>query len=407
MSPRACQSYAFLAIRLAISVGQARPKPRSQPRKFGLFVAISARIHPSPKESLRLDDSDDFDNPAVARQSAKIVHRQMRLKGELGWMFTVARFLLIILLAGIGPLLARNAGRTDASRAASMIDNTPSGTLNPQPLPPLANSNAPNLPAKELFARKVTPLPGPVRPIGSYANGCLAGAVTLPITGATWQVMRLSRDRNWGTPRLVKFITRLGENSKKVGWNGLLIGDMAQPRGGPMINGHSSHQIGLDVDIWFKPMPDHVLSPEEREMDPAVNVVAPDGLDVDHKVWTSAYTEVVKTAAEDPSVTRIFVNAAIKKEMCSEAGTDRRWLAKVRPWWGHSEHFHIRLACPDYRECKGQPPVPAGDGCGHALDSWFRPSILHPPPPKVPPKPKPPLTLAKLPVACRAVVMTP
>jgi penicillin-insensitive murein endopeptidase len=331
----------------------------------------------------------------------------MRLKGELGWMFTVARFLLIILLAGIGPLLARNAGRTDASRAASTIDNTPSGTLNPQPLPPLANSNAPNLPAKELFARKVTPLPGPVRPIGSYANGCLAGAVTLPITGPTWQVMRLSRDRNWGTPRLVKFITRLGENSKKVGWNGLLIGDMAQPRGGPMINGHSSHQIGLDVDIWFKPMPDHVLSREEREMDTAVNVVAPDGLDVDHKVWTSAYTEVVKTAAEDPSVTRIFVNAAIKKEMCSEAGTDRRWLAKVRPWWGHSEHFHIRLACPDYRECKGQPPVPAGDGCGHALDSWFRPSILHPPPPKVPPKPKPPLTLAKLPVACRAVVMTP
>jgi penicillin-insensitive murein endopeptidase len=112
--------------------------------------------------------------------------------------------------------------------------------------------------------------------------GCLAGAVTLPITGPTWQVMRLSRDRNWGTPRLVNFIKRLGDNAKKVGWNGVLIGDMAQPRGGPMINGHSSHQIGLDVDIWFKPMPDHVLSQEEREMNPAVNVVAPDGLDVDH-----------------------------------------------------------------------------------------------------------------------------
>ena len=224
----------------------------------------------------------------------------------------------------------------------------------------------------------MTPLPGPVRPIGSYANGCLAGAVTLPITGPTWQVMRLSRDRNWGTPRLVKFIKRLGDNAKKVSWNGLLIGDMAQPRGGPMINGHSSHQIGLDVDIWFKPMPDHVLSREEREMDPAVNVVSPDGVDVDHKVWTSAYTEVVKTAAEDPSVTRIFVNAAIKKELCSEAGTDRRWLAKVRPWWGHSEHFHIRLACPDYRECKGQPPVPTGDGCGHALE--FVVQAVHPAP---------------------------
>src|SRR5262252_5724746 len=88
-------------------------------------------------------------------------------------MSTVTRVLLIILLAGIGPLLAQNGGRTDSSRAASTIDNTPPGTLNPQPLPRLANPNAPNLPAKELFARKVTPLPGPVRPIGSYANGCL------------------------------------------------------------------------------------------------------------------------------------------------------------------------------------------------------------------------------------------
>jgi murein endopeptidase len=30
---------------------------------------------------------------------------------------------------------------------------------------------------------------------------------------------------------------------------GLLIGDMSQPRDGPMLYGHSSHQIGLDVDI--------------------------------------------------------------------------------------------------------------------------------------------------------------
>ena len=322
-------------------------------------------------------------------------------------MPTVARFLFNYFADCCWASNAQDAGGTDSSRASSTIDHTPPGTLNPEPLPPLANPNAPNLPAKELFARKLTPLPGSTRPIGSYANGCLAGAVTLPITGPTWQVMRLSRDRNWGTPRLVKFIERLGDNAKKVGWNGLLIGDMAQPRGGPMISGHSSHQIGLDVDIWFKPMPAHVLSREEREMEPAVNVVAPDGRDVDHKVWTPAYTEVVKTAAKDPSVTRIFVNAAIKKEMCSEAGRDRAWLAKVRPWWGHSEHFHVRLACPNDAECKGQPPVPTADGCGYALDSWFKPSILHPPPPKVPPKPKPPLTLAKMPAACRTVVMKP
>jgi penicillin-insensitive murein endopeptidase len=321
-------------------------------------------------------------------------------------MSALIRFCLIVLAAGIGPALAQDADTTP--RAASTVDTTPAGTLNPTPLPPLSDPNSPKVPAKELFARKLTPLPGSARAIGSYADGCMAGAVDLPISGPTWQVMRLSRNRNWGNPELIKFIERLGNNAKKAGWSGLLIGDMAQPRGGPMISGHASHQIGLDADIWFTPMPDHVLSREEREMDGAVNMVAPDGLDVDHKVWTPTRTALVKATAEDPEVVRIFVNAAIKKEMCSEAGTDRAWLAKVRPWWGHAEHFHVRLVCPaDSPQCKGQPPVPAGDGCGHALDYWFKPSILHPPPPKVPPKPSSPLTLAGLPPACRPVVMAP
>lgn len=313
--------------------------------------------------------------------------------------------LLLLILFGIGHPLAPTPA---AAQEIQELDPTPPGTLNPEPLPPLANPNAPSTPAKELFARKLMPSPGRARPIGAYARGCLAGAVALPVDGPTWQVMRLSRNRNWGTPRLVAFIERLGANAKKVGWNGLLIGDMAQPRGGPMISGHSSHQIGLDVDIWFTPMPDHVLSREAREFDAAVNVVASDLTDVDPKVWTPAHTAVVRAAAEDSAVTRIFVNAAIKKEMCSEAGPDRGWLAKVRPWWGHSEHFHVRLSCPpDSPECKPQPPVPAGDGCGHALDFWFKPSVLHPPPPAVPSKPKPGITLADLPAACRAVVMAP
>jgi penicillin-insensitive murein DD-endopeptidase len=322
-------------------------------------------------------------------------------------MRTLVLAAAILLITGPGPALAQDAAAS-AQNPADMIDPTPPGTLNPQPLPPLADPNSPSTPAKELFARKLTPLPGPARPIGSYADGCLAGGVALPITGPTWQVMRLSRNRNWGTPRLVRFIERLGTNAKKAGWNGLLIGDMSQPRGGPMISGHSSHQIGLDVDIWFTPMPDHVLSREEREMDGAATMVAPDLTDVDAKLWNPAHMAVVRAAAEDPIVTRIFVNAAIKKEMCKEAGPDRAWLAKVRPWWGHAEHFHVRLACPpDDRECQNQPPVPEGDGCGHALDFWFKESILHPPPPKVPPKPKRQLTLAGLPKACKQVVTAP
>jgi penicillin-insensitive murein DD-endopeptidase len=291
---------------------------------------------------------------------------------------------------------------------ADSPDPTPPGTLNAVPLPPLADPNDPALPARELFGRMTKPFAGPARAFGGYADGCLQGAVELPITGPAWQVMRLSRNRNWGHPKLISFLERFATKAKSV-WNGLLVGDMSQPRGGPMLSGHTSHQIGLDADIWFKPMPDHVLSREEREFDSAINMVAPDRLGVDHAVWTPARTELLHIAAEDPVVSRIFVNAAIKKQMCKEAGLSRAWLAKIRPWFGHAEHFHIRINCPaDSPECKPQPPVEADEGCGHELDYWFSEHVLHHEfPPEEPGKPKPGLTLAKLPHACRRVVMSP
>jgi penicillin-insensitive murein endopeptidase len=296
---------------------------------------------------------------------------------------------------------------TAAAHAQANADPTPQGTLTPAPLPPLADPNSPTTPAKELFARKTEPSAGPARSIGGYADGCLAGGAALPISGPNWQVMRLSRNRNWGNPALVTFLERFAAHAKHE-WNGLLVGDMSQPRGGPMISGHASHQVGLDADIWFTPMPDHVLTREEREMNGATNVVAPSGLTVDDKVWAHNYMELIRTAAQDPATTRIFVNAAIKKQICSEAGSDRAWLSKVRPWWGHAEHFHVRIACPaDSPQCKPQAPPDPGDGCGHELDFWFKDSTLHPKPPATPSPPKPPVTLAALPPACKQVVQAP
>src|SRR5215510_8571674 len=84
-----------------------------------------------------------------------------------------------------------------APQVASAQDK---GTLNPQPLPPLAKPDDPAIPAKELFGRRTAPAHLQTRTIGFYSKGCLAGAVALPINGATWQVMRLSRNRNWGHP---------------------------------------------------------------------------------------------------------------------------------------------------------------------------------------------------------------
>jgi penicillin-insensitive murein endopeptidase len=300
----------------------------------------------------------------------------------------------------LAPLLAAALLGADASAQDK-------GSVNPPPLPPI-NPADPKTPAKEIFGRKLTPFPMQARSIGFYTAGCLAGAVVLPINGRNWQVMRLSRNRNWGHPTLISFLERLAANARKAGWSGLLVGDMAQARGGPMRTGHLSHQIGLDADIWLTPMPNRELTREEREEMPATMIVAPDRLDVDPKVWTPAHLGVIRTAAQDPDVERVLVNAAIKKALCREATGDRSWLHKVRPWWGHDYHFHVRIGCPkDSPDCKSQPEAPVGEGCGKELDYWFSDAVLHPKPPAVPPKPKPPMTLANLPPACRSIALAP
>jgi len=283
------------------------------------------------------------------------------------------------------------------------------GTLNPKPLPPLAHPDSPNTPAKELFGRKTEPtVQLQTRTIGFYAKGCLAGAQALPVNGPTWQVMRLSRNRNWGHPNLVRFLERLADQAPKTGWHGLLVGDMSQPRGGPMITGHASHQVGLDADIWLTPMPNRELTRFEREEMSATMVVASDRRDVDPKIWTPAHTALIKAAAQDHDVARMFVNPAIKKALCREAGTDRAWLSKVQPWWGHDYHFHVRLNCPaDSPDCKPQPARPTDDGCGKELTNWFTDEILHPKPDPKPPVPRPGPKMAELPPACRQVLLAP
>jgi penicillin-insensitive murein endopeptidase len=228
------------------------------------------------------------------------------------------------------------------------------------------------LPANALFASVTEPTTGESKPVGFYTHGCIQGAEALPMNGPDWQVMRPSRDRYWGTHRLVHFIERFASDARaKDGWPGLMIGDMSQPRGGPMVNGHGSHQVGLDVDVWFTPMPDRILKTAERETIDAQSLLK-DPFDVDPKVWSPEYVKLIKRAVSYPDVARIFVHPAIKKQLCEDAGSDKSWLAKVRPWWGHYSHMHIRLTCPaGVSGCENQPPVSGDDGCGAEIDNWY------------------------------------
>jgi len=281
----------------------------------------------------------------------------------------------------------------------------------PRPKPALRlEEKEKGIAASLLFGAKKLPSVGKPLVIGYYSHGCLQGGIELPINGPHWEVMRLSRNRNWGHPKLIDFIKRFSAAAAKAtGRPGILIGDMAQPRGGPLAFGHTSHQVGLDVDIWYMPMPDRILTKEERENITATRVIAENDLAVNQN-WTPADAIFLRTVAEQPDVERVLVNAAVKKKMCELEGKHHyAWMAKLRPWYFHRSHFHVRLKCPaDSPHCRHQPPVPAGDGCGKKdMAFWFSKKTLNVKPETPRQKLEKPLTMAGLPAACQQVLNAP
>ena len=214
------------------------------------------------------------------------------------------------------------------------------------------------------------PSSGNVTVFGAPSAGCISGAQALPLEGEGYQVLRLERNRYYGHPATIAFVERLAREAHRRNLGEVLVGDMGQPRGGPMPAGHASHQNGLDVDIWLR-LDTSPLAAEERAHPLEVSMVKAQG--VDHAHWTSAQARLIEIAARDSAIDRILVNPAIKAELCNAASeTDRAWLSKLRPWWGHDGHMHIRLACPPGQvSCVQQKPVPSGDGCGGELYSWL------------------------------------
>ena len=244
------------------------------------------------------------------------------------------------------------------------------------------------------WAAVARPAAGPARIIGGHSLGCIAGAQALPPEGPGWQVVRMSRNRFWGHPALIALLQDLSGRARAAGLPDLWIGDLGQPRGGPLPYGHASHQIGLDADIWFDLNPKPPLGPAQREQIHVASLVRADGLDVDPAVYTAAHARLLRLAAESPGVDRIFVNPAIKRALCRDhAGAP--WLRRLRPWRGHDAHFHIRMACPPGQEaCRDQAPIPPGDGCDTALDWWFSAAARQPAPAIPGPAPRRPAACA-------------
>lgn len=223
--------------------------------------------------------------------------------------------------------------------------------------------------AKDVFGAFRTASGGPAVSIGNYSQGCAQGLVQMPESGPSWQSMRLSRNRNWGHPEMIGFLQGLSRAAQQAGWQGLYIGDISQPRGGPMTSGHASHQLGLDADIWMLPPPTLGLSPQQRENLSSVSVVANGGTALSGN-WTGGHMSIMRAAARDPRVERIFVDPVAKVAMCQMETGNRDWLRKIRPINNHDFHFHVRMNCPAGSICQTPNPIPAGDGCAEAQE-WI------------------------------------
>jgi penicillin-insensitive murein endopeptidase len=205
-----------------------------------------------------------------------------------------------------------------------------------------------------------TPSRGAPQSVGGYSSGCVLGAVALPAVGPGFAVVWPDRRRVYGHPVVVDFIRELGRRTVDSHLPRLSVGDLGQARGGPAPTGHASHQSGLDVDLFFLP-------PEGEKTTSLVD----DAHRRPGRRFTEATIRLLALAAADTRVDRIFINPVLKRALCQRSPGEHDWLRKLTPWWGHDDHFHVRLACPpESPACVPQAPLAAGDGCAE-IDWWF------------------------------------
>lgn len=211
-------------------------------------------------------------------------------------------------------------------------------------------------------------------------------------------VMHLERHRYYGHPDLIQTIENIGVKAAQ-GIGVLHVGDLGMARGGPMPFGHRSHQTGLDADVWFDLSSSlHRFADSLRSNVSAPSLLSSASRGLNYEMWSNKHIQILKAAATQPSVDRIFVNARIKQELCDTVRGDTSWLRKIRPWYHHDDHFHMRLACPpDSPECVRQKPIPAGDGCDEL--GWWLGHEPAAPATKPPPEPKP-----VMPAECRTLL---
>lgn len=216
---------------------------------------------------------------------------------------------------------------------------------------------------------------GVSEPVGNYNNGCIFNSHSLQISTEHYQVAHPKKMRYFGDESMIRFIERYSRTVHKNGIGSVLVGDVSTKYGGRLNTGHASHQNGLDVDIEF-----YLDRINSRDLDkPHANILVNKGKQTTNSLFNRKYYDLIMLAAKDPLVERIFVSPAIKVKMCDMTRDEsmHKYLHKIRPWFGHTEHFHVRLKCPSHAyDCERQDPIPEMFTIAEEKEdalSWFLP----------------------------------
>ena len=169
------------------------------------------------------------------------------------------------------------------------------------------------------------------RAVGLPHDGSLVAGTRLPARGehfATWDpILRRTPNRRWrrhGTDDLVRTLLAVGRRyaAREPGELPMLVGDLSRPRGGDFgitygIVGHSTHQNGLDADVYYPRTDGRLRAP---------TTVA----QVDRRLAQRLVDLFVAAGAET-----VLVGPNV--DLTGPAGI-------VQPYPNHDNHLHVRIA---------------------------------------------------------------
>ena len=216
--------------------------------------------------------------------------------------------------------------------------------------------------------------------LGFYSNGKLAQAVKFTSDEDYLLLLFPRRDRHYANQVLIKLVEESFKKYKDINPSSerLQIGEVAARFGGHL-SGHNSHQNGLDLDAIYLRSD---LTEDEVDRPYGYRESFVEAGRVTENFDIARNWELFKIFVATGQVGRIFVDLAIKKEMCAyatimgELYSETETLRALRPWPNHDDHFHLRILCPaDNTRCQAQTPPPPGPGCDdlEMIDESFAP----------------------------------